>query len=182
MNVELETERLLLRRFTPEDLDALARIAADPEVMRYIGSGRPMSRAETETALLSIIEGCERRGYGRWALIHKPGGELIGYCGLTLLDETVGVELAYLLDRAYWRNGLAAEAVAACLRHGFERLRLEKISAITHSGNAASIRLLEKVGLKFVRALRYYDIDCVQYETTREDFRAAVAPFDARRA
>lgn len=173
MTVELETDRLLLRRFAPDDLDALARIAADPEVMRYIGSGQPMSRAETETALRSIIEGFERRGYGRWALVHKTGGELIGYCGLTLLDETVGVELAYMLNRPYWRTGLAAEAVAACLRCGFESLGLDKISAITHARNAASIRLLERVGLKFVKALRYYGIECVQYEMTREDFRAA---------
>jgi ribosomal-protein-alanine N-acetyltransferase len=169
---ELETARLRLRLFTPEDICELSRITRDPEVMRYIGEGRPLTLDETDHNLRTIIRAFGRRGYGRWALVHKAGGRLLGYCGFTTLDEEVGVELAYMLARPYWRMGLAGEAARACVRYAFDTLRLESLAALTMPGNARSRRLLEKLGMRHVgaRCLRGYD--CVEYRIRREDFRA----------
>ena len=76
---ELETARTRLRMFTPDDLDRIHPIFADPEVIRHIATGKPATREESEVALASIIRHWERHGIGRWAVVHKGSGELIGY-------------------------------------------------------------------------------------------------------
>lgn len=168
---ELETARLRLRLFTPEDTAGLSRITRDPEVMRYIGEGQPLTWDETDYNLKTIVRAFCRRGYGRWAMVHKAGGRLLGYCGFTMFEEEVGVELAYMLARPYWGMGLAAEAARACVRYAFDGLKLESLAALTMPGNARSRRLLEKLGMRHVgaRCLRGYD--CVEYRIGREDFR-----------
>src|SRR5689334_20623864 len=136
----VETARLRLRPFAPGDLDGLWRIASDPDVMRFIGDGRPFTRDETHENLSRIIEVFERRGYGRWALEKKDGGGLIGYCGLGNGIEEVGVELVYLLARSEWGKGIATEAASAALRYGFEALGFHSIAAVTRPNNWRSRR------------------------------------------
>lgn len=167
----LETERLRLRVFTPEDLDPMCEITSDPEVMRYIGHGRPLSREETEANLKSIVSAFRRRGFGRWALERKDDGALVGYCGLSQGYEQVGVELAYLLARGAWGSGIATEAGRACLRYGFERLKVESIAGLTMHDNRRSRRVLERVGMKYLRAARFYGFDCVMYAIARSEWR-----------
>jgi ribosomal-protein-alanine N-acetyltransferase len=167
----VETARLRLRQFTPEDLDALCEITRDPEVMRYIGPGLPLSREETAANLGNLISAFSRRGFGRWALEKKAGGQLIGYCGLSLGLEEVGVEVAYMLARAEWGTGLATEAGRACLRYGFERLGLESIAGLTMHDNRKSRRVLERLGMKYVRAARFHGFDCAWYSVARRDWR-----------
>lgn len=178
---ELETSRLRLRPFAPSDLDGLSRITSDPEVMRYIGDGVALTREETEVNLRSIIETFRRRGYGRWALVEKAGGALLGYCGLARPAEAPGVELVYMLGRAGWGRGLATEAAAACLRYGFEELCLETIYALTMPDNHRSRRVLERLGMKFLRPDRYYGYACVCYGLAREDWRPDASVYLLRR-
>lgn len=169
---ELETARLRLRMFTPDDIGELSRITRDPDVMRYIGEGHPLTREETDYNLASIIRGFRRRGFGRWAMVHKASGRLLGYCGFsTLSAEEVGVELAYMLARPYWGMGLASEAARACVRYAFETLGLDSLAALTMPGNARSRRLLEKLGMCHERDCRLHGYDCVQYRIRRADFR-----------
>lgn len=168
----LETSRLRFRMFTPADLDPLCEITSDPEVMRYIGYGHPLSRDETRSNLESIVAGFRRRGYGRWALEKKEDGRLVGYCGLSLGNEEVGVELAYMLARSEWGKGLAGEAGRACLRYGFERMGFETIAGLTMHDNRRSRRVLERVGMKYVRDARFYGFECVMYSVARRDWRA----------
>lgn len=168
---EIETSRLRLRMFALSDLDALCRVTADPEVMRFIGPGKPLTRAETEANLATIIKAFRRRGFGRWALVHKADDTLIGYCGLSAGNEAVGVEVAYMLATAYWGRGLATEAARACLRYGFAQLGLDHIAALTMPGNHRSRRVVERLGMRFVKDACYYGYDCVQYSLAREDFR-----------
>jgi len=168
---ELETARLRLRLFTPEDIGELSRITRDPDVMRYIGEGRPLTRDETEYNMKTIVRAFCRRGYGRWAMVHKAGGRLLGYCGFTRLDEEVGVELAYMLSRPYWGMGLAAEAARACVRYAFDTLKLESLAALTMPGNARSRRLLENLGMSHVGDRRLRGYECVEYRIRRQDFR-----------
>lgn len=167
----VETSRLRLRMFRPEDLDALCAITRDPEVMRYIGYGHPLTREETSENLERIVAGFRRRGYGRWALELKETGDLLGYCGLSLGEEEAGVELAYMLARSAWGCGLALEAGRACLRYGFERLGLKSIAGLTLHDNRRSRRVLERLGMVFVRDAHFYGFDCVHYLIARGDWR-----------
>jgi ribosomal-protein-alanine N-acetyltransferase len=168
---QLETARLRLRPFTPEDLDGLCLLTGDAEVMRYIGDGKTLSREETESNLSKIIRAHRRRGFGRWALVRKDGGSLVGYCGLSHINEQVGVELVYLLSRAEWGRGFATEAARACLRYGFERLGLESIAALTRPDNLNSRRVMERLNMKYVRGGYYYGYSCVCYTITRDDWQ-----------
>lgn len=162
---EIETDRLLLRQFKPDDLDALAELFADPLVVKYLGSGEPASRAETEAALCSIISHWERHGFGRWAAVYKPTGGLIGYGGLRSFHGEP--ELVYLLGRPYWRRGLATEMALASLKFGFEGLRFERIIAMAKTQNVRSHRVLEKSGMRFERAANIYGMDVVCYGLAR---------------
>ena len=166
----VETARLRMRPFTLEDLDGLWRIASDPEVMRHIGDGLPFTRDETLANLTKIIEVFKRRGYGRWALEKKDGGELIGYCGLGYGIEEVGVEVVYLLAREEWGKGIATEAGAASLRYGFETLGCNSIAAVTRPNNWRSRRVMERLGMSFERAAFYHGYSCVCYRLAREDW------------
>jgi RimJ/RimL family protein N-acetyltransferase len=167
----IETARLRLRVFAPEDLDAMHSITSDPEVMRYIGPRAPLSRDETEVNLVNIVTAFRRRGFGRWALEKKAGGQVVGYCGLSLGLEEVGIELAYMLARSEWGTGLATEAGRACLRYGFERLNLPAIAGLTMHDNQRSRRVLERLGMKYVRDARFHGFDCVWYSIARQDWR-----------
>src|SRR5687768_14419350 len=149
--------------FRPKDLDAMSEITRDPEVMRYIGYGGLLTRDETRDNLSSIVSAFHRRGFGRWALELKETGALIGYCGLSSGNEEVGVELAYMLARGAWGRGLALEAGRASLRYGFERLGQKSIAGLTMQDNRRSRRVLERLGMSFVRDAHFHGFDCVHY-------------------
>lgn len=166
----LETARLRLRMFRPEDLDELSGITRDAEVMRHIGQGTPLTRDETRTNLTRIIEIFQHRGFGRWAVVRKDSGALVGYCGLSRGDEGVGVEIAYLFAREEWGKGIATEAASACLRYGFERLGLERIYALTRHENLRSRRVMRRLGMNFLREGSYYGYSCVCYSITRDEW------------
>jgi [ribosomal protein S5]-alanine N-acetyltransferase len=167
----LETPRLLLRCFAPTDLDGLHLITRDPEVMRFIGDGHTLSRAETGRNMAAIINAFQRRGFGRWALVVKETGALAGYCGFGLGSEEIGIELAYMLAQSEWGKGFATEAGAACLRYGFENLGLASIAALTRPENLKSRRVMERLKMKFVSDGSYHGYSCVRYSITREDWR-----------
>lgn len=168
---EIETERLRLRAFTPDDLDELYQVFGDAEVMRYISGGRPRSLEDTRTGLLRSLEGWRERGFGLWAVTIKESGKVIGYCGLIFLDETPEVEVAYGLARAFWGMGYATEAARAGLRFGFEVVKLERIVAVVNPGNVSSQRVLEKLGMVYSRQAHHYDEDLMYYEIYAEGFR-----------
>lgn len=164
----IETSRLLLRPFTPGDLASLSLIFSDPAVVRHLGSGMPLSREETEYALRRIINHWERNGFGRWAAVYRPTGKLIGYGGLRNCEGTP--ELVYLLDRPYWGMGLATEIAKASLKFGFEELQSESIIGMTKTGNVASQRVLEKVGMTFDRTANICEMEVVCYSLSRATY------------
>ena len=173
----VETARLRLRLFTPDDLDRLCEITRHPEVMRYIGHGHTLSREETLANLNMIMNGFRRRGYGRWALERRDTGALIGYCGLSSGNPDVGVELAYMLAREEWGRGFALEAGRASLRYGFEALGLDSIAGLTLHGNHRSRAVLERLGMRFIRDAHYYNFACVHYAIARADWRDEGSPY-----
>jgi RimJ/RimL family protein N-acetyltransferase len=162
------TERLHLRTFSAADVDELAALFADPDVMRYVGNGEPADRAEAEKALTSIIGHWIRHGFGRWAVEDKHTREFVGYGGLRSLFGTP--EVVYHLAKRHWGKGFATELARASLRYGFDVHNFDRIVAIAKPGNTASIHVMEKIGMQFETRTSYYDIEVVQYAITRDQF------------
>ncbi|MDT4966750.1 MAG: hypothetical protein QOJ64_1487 [Acidobacteriota bacterium] len=167
---EIETPRLLLRTFTLDDLDALARIFGNPDVVRHLGTGMPLLRGEAEFALKGIIRHWQRHGFGRWAAIDKPTGKLIGYGGLRSFQGTP--ELVYLLDKPYWGLGLATEMAEASLEHGFEERGFERIVAMTKLANLASQRVMNKIGMSLEKRATICNMEVVCYSISRAEYRS----------
>ena len=167
---QIETERLHLRMPTPQDVDDIAALFADPDVMRFIGleAGAILSRAETESTVEKMIAFWTRTGFGRWAVIDKETRKLIGLCGLRLLDGTP--ELFYLFAKATWGKGLATEAASAALRYGFEELQFERIIAVIRPGNTISQKVVKKIGMKYEKELNHDGVDGVCYVATLKEF------------
>ncbi|MEG5159899.1 GNAT family N-acetyltransferase [Microcoleus sp. AT3-A2] len=169
---EIETARLYLRQFTPDDLDDLYRIYSDAEIMKYLRGFK--TREETEIAIHTMLKSWEENNFGMWALVHKIDRKMIGRCGLVLLDKTPEVELGYTLDKVYWNQGLATEASFASLNYGFQILKLDRIVAIARPENIASQRVIQKVGMKYEKNARYYETDVLYYSISRETYESKV--------
>lgn len=180
---EIETARLLLRMFTADDLDDLLLIYADAEVMKYL-SGHPLTREETASWLNYFLAGWAQYGFGWWAVILKERGELIGHAGLQFIHVTPEVEVTYGLAKAYWGMGLASEAARACLRYGFEELKLDRIYALADPPNVASHRVMARVGMTYEKTEYYkddhYDGDLVYYTISRNQHRPDGSPYNLR--
>lgn len=149
--VQLETERILLRPFKPDDLEDFARITADPDVMKYIGNGQPLSRADAWRSMAMHLGHWQLKGFGMWATELKETGRLIGRIGLYYPESWPGLEVGWLLDRAYWGQGLAAEGGRAALDYAFQNLRADHVISIIQPENRGSIRVAEKIGERFER-------------------------------
>ncbi|HYO64153.1 MAG TPA: GNAT family N-acetyltransferase [Pyrinomonadaceae bacterium] len=172
----IETSRLLLRRFRDDDFEALASIFGDPDVMRHLQDGVPVSREESAVHFRNLKENYwAERGFGRLAVVSKDSGEVVGFCGLRLLDGTP--EIVYVLAKSHWGRGLATEAARACLRFAFEQHGFERVVAITRPPNAASRRVMERLGMKFVREDDFYGYNCVLYSIERADYKADDEPY-----
>jgi RimJ/RimL family protein N-acetyltransferase len=149
--VELETPRLWLRRWRPEDLEPFIAMNADPEVMEHFPS--TLSREESLTGAEGIGNHFEKRGFGLWA-VEAPGQEpFIGFIGLAVPSFetffTPCVEIGWRLARSWWGQGLATEGARAAVAYGFERLGLPEIVSFTVPGNVRSRRVMEKLGMKY---------------------------------
>ncbi len=148
----LRTERLLLRPWRIDDLDDLADLFADPGVW-WFPLRRGFRHDETADFLRGRLTEWEQQGWGLWALVHD--GRLIGYAGFalpTFLPEVMPVpEIGWRLHPTYWGRGLATEAASAALFHGFGELGFDQIVSIYEPENAASGRVMERIGMKVDR-------------------------------
>jgi RimJ/RimL family protein N-acetyltransferase len=167
LSVILETQRLLLRPFRESDLDAYARIYADPEVMRYIGAGIPLSRDEAWRSMALFLGHWQLRGYGMWAAEEKASGTLVGRIGLHHPHGWPALEVGWLLARDHWGQGLATEGGTAAMQFAFDRLDLPHLSSVIHPLNLASIRVAEKLGMTRERVAPLNGIDVVIYGRDR---------------
>jgi RimJ/RimL family protein N-acetyltransferase len=150
----LETERLVLRRFTEDDVDNLVELDSDPDVMHFINGGRPTPRDEIENEVLPMFLDYYERfaGYGFWAAVEKSTGEFVGWFHFRPEGANPGeVELGYRLRRSAWGKGYATEGSRALIHKGFADFGVQRVFAGTMVVNVASRRVMEKAGLKFVR-------------------------------
>jgi len=153
----IETPRLVIRSFTLQDAEALHdRVFGDDEASPSFDR----TRASVERFMRHERE----HGFGLWAVELKQSGELIGDCGLYLV-QGVGpdVEVAYHFGKEWWGQGYATEAASACLGYGFKECGLSEIIAICFPEHKASRRVMEKSGMRYVGPARYYDLDLVKY-------------------
>lgn len=158
MQVFLETERLLLRRFTANDVDNLCDLDSDPDVMRFINGGTPTPREAIQNRFLPVFLSYYERfeGYGFWAAIEKSSGEFLGWFHFrppegSSPDEP---ELGYRLRKSAWGKGYGTEGSRALIRKGFTELGVRRVVASTYQDNLASRRVMEKVGMTLVRTYR----------------------------
>lgn len=164
----LETERLLLRRLTLDDLDALYALYRDPEVRRYFPDGT-QTYQETKEELEWIIDVYYGKyGYGLWATIHKPTGAFIGRCGLLpwTIEGQFEIEVAYLIAKEYWGQGLGTEAAQAILRYGFDQVGAPRLICLIEEQNRASQVVATKIGMRFEREIEDKYGRAMLYSTT----------------
>jgi RimJ/RimL family protein N-acetyltransferase len=154
MDVFVETERLVLRRLTADDLDLIIDLDSDPQVKRYIDNGADVDRDELAEMLEWWLGYYERfAGYGFWAAIDKVTGRFLGWFHLRP-GEGAGPrepELGYRLRRDAWNLGYATEGAKALIDKAFAELGAERVYASTMVVNVASRRVMEKAGLRHVR-------------------------------
>ena len=143
----LETQRLLLREFSLDDTNHLARVLSDAETMRFYAA--PFDRTEVEEWIARNLRRYAKDSHGLWAMVLKANGELIGDCGLTVqnVDGTDEIEIGYHVHRDYWRQGLATEAARACRDFGFAHLPIDRLVSIIRPENLPSRRVAEKIGM-----------------------------------
>ncbi|QDV84510.1 GNAT family N-acetyltransferase [Stieleria magnilauensis] len=142
-----ETKRLHHRAFTVDDAEAFFVLNSNPDVMRFTGE---LLVPSLEVAIEAIAgyPDFDEVGYGRWACVLKKTQTVIGFCGLKYLPDLDAVDLGYRFLPEFWGQGIATEACRANLEFGFRELRLDQIVGLVLPDNAASIRVLEKVGMQ----------------------------------
>jgi RimJ/RimL family protein N-acetyltransferase len=147
------TDRLALRRWRVEDREPFAAINADPEVMRFIGTGAVLGRGLSDELVVRFEREWETRGFGLWALSARddPDERLLGFCGLTvpmfLPSVLPAVEVGWRMAREAWGLGYATEAARAAVAFGFEEHAIEEILAIVDPDNERSLRVCAKLGM-----------------------------------
>ena len=172
----LQTDRLLLRRLVPDDLDDLFALYRDPEIRRYFPEGT-LTREETREELEWFLQGHPRRPeLGLWATIHKPTGKFIGRCGLLpwTIDGVEEVEVAYMIAKDFWGQGLATEAASGIAHYAFDQLGLSRLICLPEEGNVASMKVAEKIGMRFERAGSDEKGPFLLYSMTKPSSRTAI--------
>ena len=166
----IRTDRLFLRRFTMEDLEAYARIMGDQNVGRWFPKGDGYTREESEKSLTNILKHWDKNGFGIWAIVDKASDVLIGRCGLNLIADTSEVEVDFVVAPDSWGRGYATEAAKAALAYGFEKLKLDRIIALAKPDNTASRRVIEKIGMRYLKNAEYWGITCAYYAISRSQY------------
>jgi RimJ/RimL family protein N-acetyltransferase len=166
----LETDRLRLREWSEDDLDAYAALCADPEVMRYFGRGETKTRAEAAEQLEAFRRHWDEHGFGLWCAAEREADECVGFVGLAVPDflpEVMpAVEIGWRLARSSWGRGYATEGARATVDHAFGPLGLDRIVSIAQPSNARSTNVMQKLGMRLERTTIHpeYRFEVVVYE------------------
>jgi ribosomal-protein-alanine N-acetyltransferase len=148
----LQTERLILRRFTVDDAEEFFPLASHPDILRYTGELPKKSVAEVRQLLLErSIHDYEVYGYGRMACVEKSTGRLIGFSGLKYVDELKDVDIGYRFLPDCWGKGYATESARILMQEGIRAFRFKRIIGMAEPENVGSTNVLKKLGLAFER-------------------------------
>jgi ribosomal-protein-alanine N-acetyltransferase len=166
----LHTPRLILQPYRLDDVDALHELWTEPDVRRFLWDDTVISRERAEETVRDSLVTAEQYGFGQWLLIERASNSVTGFCGCLKRGENEDPELLYGLGRRWWGRGLATEAVARVLWFMFDVYGCPRVTAATDPPNAASIRLMRRIGMRFVRRGRLNSLDTIFYEVYRSDF------------
>lgn len=149
-----ETDRMIVREMEVNDFDSLFHLFQDPLVMRYY----PHTKSEEETRqwILWTISNYRKFGIGLWVLEDKHTHSFIGQCGLVprKIDGEIKIEIGYILEKKWWGKGLATEAAAACLKHGFSHYKFTHIVSLIDAENTSSLKVSEKLSMTFQKNVK----------------------------
>lgn len=146
--VRLETDRLIMRMWREDDFERHAEICSDPDVMRFLGEGKSLDRAEAWQHLARLVGHWHLRGYGHWAVEEKNSGMLIGRIGFYNPEGWPGFELGWILARDCWGQGYATEGARRALQYAFDDMKRDHVISLIDPQNAASIKVAERLGEK----------------------------------
>jgi [ribosomal protein S5]-alanine N-acetyltransferase len=173
----LETDRLILRKMTPKDAEAVFAYASDPEVTRYVIWDRHRTIEDSRNFLKHAVRKYESGGEPDWGIVYKGDHHFVGTCGFASWEAGhARAELGYVLSREYWGRGLMPEAVRAMIAFGFERMGLNRIEARCIAENTASARVMKKAGMSYEGTLRQREFvkgtyqDMKLYSVLRSEF------------
>lgn len=157
MNI-LETDRLTLRQLSIDDAEFILELLNEPAFIQNIGDRKVRTTDDARTYITErFIASYEKNGFGMWAVNLKETGEPIGMCGLIKRDALDDVDIGYALLSRFWSKGYATEACLATKEYGQKVIGLKRLVAIVDPANPGSIRVLEKIGLRYEKMIRLQD-------------------------
>ena len=171
--IKLESERLLLRWFREDDFEQFCNICSQPEVMRFLGDGRPMTRLEVWRQMATFMGHWYFRGYGIWAVEEKSSGSVIGRIGFMNPTGWPGFELGWTLGRESWGKGYATEGAQRALEYAFTEMNREHLISLIAPENVASIRVAERLGEKIEGRTEVLGRHVFIYGIDRDEWRRA---------
>lgn len=158
----IETERTILRKLTKEDATNFYSLNLDEDVLKYTGD-KPFENLQTATDFITNYDQYEKYGVGRLAIIDKKTLEFLGWCGLKFSEDKNEYDIGFRFYKKHWNKGYATESAIACLNYGFEKLNLKRIIGRAMKENVASIKVLEKIGLKYEKDIEFEGKEAVLY-------------------
>jgi ribosomal-protein-alanine N-acetyltransferase len=182
--VRLETERLILRWFTVDDIDVFNELGTNPQIIRYVGN-QPFASFDVakQTLTATALNDYATYGYGRFACVWKYTGRVIGFCGPKFLPDTGDVDLGYRFLPNFWGRGLATESSLASIDYARDQLGLQRLVGWVHPENVASARVLTKLGFSFARTTTVVGVPGIDFDLYTKrldaDKRAAQQPVEA---
>ena len=151
MHLILQTPRLYLRRFTLADAPLVYQLNSKPEVLQYLHEPLVKDEAHAADVLSNIILPQYERNLGRWAAFEKDTDDFIGWCGLKFRPEMDIIDLGYRFLPQHWGKGYATEAAKYTIEYGLNGLHLPTITACAHIENTASLKVLQKIGMVYIK-------------------------------
>jgi len=149
----LETDRLILRPISEDDIDNLLEFFTDPETIKYL-QGRK-TREQVKEWISLVLDSYRKYQFGPFAVINKNSNDFLGYCGLYLQKDVGGadeIEILYGLIKRFWNKGYATEAAKKVYEYGKNDLKIDRFISIIHPDNVNSVKVSEKIGMKFEKA------------------------------
>ena len=165
--LNLESERLRLRPLAATDVDDLHRLFTQPGVRKFLWDDETIPRERTAGVVERSTASFATQGFGLWAVSSKDREGLIGFCGFLHFHDPPQLELLYGIAPDHWNKGLATEAAIAMIGYGFEVLGFERIEASTDALNAASVRVMERAGMRFWKREITNGLDTIYYAVDR---------------
>lgn len=166
----LRTRRMVLRPYRRGEAEALHALFTEPGFRKWLFDGQIVPRSFVEKEMAAVEQAFQEHGWGQWSIRRDEEGPLIGIAGLRHFHKPPRLELFYGLSSDHWGRGLAAEAATAVLRHCFETLGMHKVVASTDAPHTRSVRVLEKLGMRFVERSLIDGLDTLTYVIARGDF------------